>query len=153
MAARAKPKAKSAQLARQTCLGLILRGERSRETKPVSRLRIANFGLRIGNKPAARRPIVQNEANLARRLQPRRTKCAKRTQFPAAEMPHHSNIPLFQHPNPMPIVQNEPNLPPDRQAGPWLEPIVQNEPNFRSAGRLGTPNCAKQSQKAVVGSQ
>lgn len=37
---------------------------------------------------------------------------------------------------------------PDRQAGPWLERIMRNEPNFRSAGRLGTLDGAKQTQFA-----
>jgi hypothetical protein len=31
--------------------------------------------------------------------------------FRRAEVFHHSNTPLFQHSNPMPIVRNEPNLP------------------------------------------
>jgi len=73
-------------------------------------------------------------------------------------MRHHSDIPLWECSNPMPIVhnepnsrqgrvgrgqrgvgreenvQNEPNLPPpDGQAAPWLERIVRNEPNLPPA--------------------
>jgi hypothetical protein len=38
-----------------------------------------------------------------------------------------------------PIVQNEPNSPPDRHARSWLEQIVRNEPNFRPAEGWGRP--------------
>jgi hypothetical protein len=57
--------------------------DRSRQTKPIA------------PGPAGRAiagATVQNEPNFRR-----------------AEVPHHSNTPLFQHSDPMPIVQNEPN--------------------------------------------
>ncbi len=43
---------------------------------------------------------------------PCRAKCAKRTQFSAAKIPHHSHIPLFQYSRPMLIMRNEANPPP-----------------------------------------
>ncbi len=74
-------------------------GERC-ETNPIFRLRIADFGLQIGDSPAACRlgwakcakrtqfggPIVQNEAN-------------SRPSRPSGA-PHYSSIPSFQHSSP-----------------------------------------------------
>ncbi len=89
-----------------------------RETKP-------NLG-RMGHLGA---PC---QGDCAKRTQFGEVKCAKRTQFarsagaPEAEMrktnpipavgivgnPHRSSIPSFHRSKPIPIVQNEPNLPP-----------------------------------------
>ncbi len=90
-----------------------------RGTEAVSRLRISDCGLRIGDRSAAGRPcgllprlwqarctnkpnwlgpIMQNEPNFSGRPGSRRTRCAERTQFPAGQdTPHHSNTPLFHH--------------------------------------------------------
>jgi hypothetical protein len=54
--------------------------------------------------------IVRNEPNLAGPPAPRRAKCAKRTQLGPASGRGIPTIPRFQHSNPMPIVQNEPNF-------------------------------------------
>jgi hypothetical protein len=75
---------------------------------------------------------VRNEPNSSGRPGPRRAKCAKRTQFPAGQEPHHSTIPSFQRSNPMAIVRNKPNWAPG-QTGPWLEQIVRNKPNSPQA--------------------
>jgi hypothetical protein len=130
------------------------------ETNPISRLRIADCGLGTN--------LRRDAWPAAHRLRPAQANRAKRTQFLAAEVSHHSNIPLFQHSSPMPIVQNEPNFagrPEPRRAkcakrtqfldcGLWIAdwgptcggtparrpaasglrgPIVQNEPNLRRA--------------------
>ncbi len=77
------------------------------ETKPIARSgaprRCLNCGLWIA------------DCGLGTALQPaasglRRAKCAKQTQFPPDGIPHHSTMLSFHHSNPMPIVQNEPNL-------------------------------------------
>jgi len=65
--------------------------------------RIADFGLRIGDRPAA-------------------AKYAKRTQFRADEIPRNSTTLSFHHSRSLPIVRNEPNS---------VESNVRNEPNFR----------------------
>ncbi len=93
----------------------------------------------------------------------RRAKCTKQTQFGRAARPdappfHYCIIPVFQS---VPIVRNKPNCHPRRGIGgasPTLQAgaIAPNKPNSARPG--GRPafregKCAKQSQKAVVGSQ
>jgi hypothetical protein len=60
-------------------------------------------------------------------------------EFPApSHIPHYSNIPLFHHSSPMPIVQNEPNF--RERTGRGRVPVVQTKPIRRrpaiSRGRL-----------------
>jgi hypothetical protein len=75
-------------------------------------------------------PRMQNEPNLPTRT----TKRAKRTQFPAVDTPQYSNFPLFQHFNPTPIVQNEPNSGPGRAGH---RAIVRNEAKLGRTGACG----------------
>ncbi len=75
-------------------------GGRGANVQNEANFLIADFGLRIGDGPAARR----------RTCGLRRAKCAKQTQFPAAALPHHPTTPLFHHSNPMPMVRNEANF-------------------------------------------
>ncbi len=99
----------------------------------------------------------QNKANLRAKpggTRPQgwgtRGKCAKQTQFPAAGMPHHSSIPLFQGSSPMPVAQNEPNCPKrgteavSGGAG-WVEGCCTNKPNscYYADPEIGVPGRAR----------
>ncbi len=71
-----------------------------------------------GSRHGGKRPVVPNKANLPP-AEPRL----------GAIMQHRPDAPLRET-NPIPVTG----------------PIVSNKPNSRSAGRPGTPDCAKQSQ-------
>ncbi len=124
----------------------------------------------MGRGPGDGTSILQNEPNSADRPGPRRAKCAKRTQFgpsrlgrapsrrtkdakqtqfSAAEIPHHSNIPLFQRSNPMAIVRNKANWPPGAVGGDT--PLFQYSiiPPFQSyTVRATSPRCPASGNKA-----
>ena len=92
-----------------------------RKTNPILRLRIADFGLRIGHRPAPGRRIVQNEPNFTTRPGLRRAKCAKRTQFRPGR-----DLPLGKH---------------RRKSGSRRPTLDQVE-----GGLYEEPTCAKRSQ-------
>jgi hypothetical protein len=94
-------------------------------------------------KPIRRR-IVRNEPNFPRAPgngrgrpgpeAPPGSDYAKRTQFPAVEMSHHSNIPLFQRSNPIPIVRNKANWPPGNRRRRY--PTIPSIPSFHHSNPL-----------------
>jgi hypothetical protein len=215
MSRRARLKPQSPQLARHrprrhSPCPPCLRGEYSCETKPIPRLRIADWGLRIGNGPAAGRPlqpaasglhgpvvqtnpigrsescetnpissggtrprrvghgaIVRNEPNSPRSRVGRSTrgvgrggKRAKRSQFPAKRPPRSARLyetkPICprrlergaggrgQEAPPRTIVQNEPNSRPrrvGRGSRAWdAGSIVRNKPNSAASGGRNVRN-------------
>jgi hypothetical protein len=87
---------------------------------------------------------------------------AKQTQFPPSQIPHHSTIPSFRRPNPMPIVQNKPTCGPGAPGLRIVDCGFRTRPTSRIercesalAGDVATSRSrrAKQSQEAVVSSR
>jgi len=103
---------------------------------------------------------AQNEPNFANRDRAwgTRGECAKRTQFPAHRISHHSTILSFHHSSPTPIVQNEPNLGRCSRREPHCSSIPSfqhsNPPvpvGTRPQGRGTRGNRAKRSQFLACG--
>jgi hypothetical protein len=115
-----------------------------------------------GTRPqggGAGRPVAPNKPNLApgqastalaganrtkqSQLPPGRRRAG--TPYPRSEGPLCETNPMWARLGQGQVtggrkMRNEPNLPPDRRAGPWLEPVVLNEPNLQepAAGRRET---------------